>query len=382
MRILILGADGYLGWPTVMHLTAKGHDVVAVDNYLRRRLFQEVGVQPLVDMPKLDERCTIWEGINGCKVPFLIGDLTEWEFVEKVFTEFRPEAIVHYAEQPAAPYSMLNREAATLTLRNNLLVTANVIFAVNEFCPDAHIVKLGTMGEYGTPNIDIEEGWLEIEHKGRRHNFLYPRQASSLYHTTKIMDTDLLWFYVRTWNLRVTDLMQGPVYGIFTNESETEEQLLPFFNYDEIFGTVLNRFVVQAVAGYPLTVFGKGGQTRGYLNIKDTLNCVRLSLQSPADKGELRIFNQFTETFSVNELADKVKVAGDKLDLGVKIQHVENPRIEAEAHYYNPKHTALLELGLEPNYLSEDVLIQMMAFAIKHKEKINHDSIYRKVKWT
>ena len=382
MRILILGADGYLGWPTVMHLTAKGHDVVAVDNYLRRRLFQEVGVQPLVDMPKLDERCTIWEGINGCKVPFLIGDLTEWEFVEKVFTKYKPDAIVHYAEQPAAPYSMLNREAATLTLRNNLLVTANVIFAVNEFCPDAHIVKLGTMGEYGTPNIDIEEGWLEIEHKGRRHNFLYPRQASSLYHTTKIMDTDLLWFYVRTWNLRVTDLMQGPVYGIFTNESETEEQLLPFFNYDELFGTVLNRFVVQAAAGYPLTVFGKGGQTRGYLNIKDTLNCVRLSLQSPADKGELRIFNQFTETFSVNELADKVKVAGDKLDLGVKIQHVENPRIEAEAHYYNPKHTALLELGLEPNYLSEDVLIQMMAFAIKHKEKINHDSIYRKVKWT
>ena len=382
MRILILGADGYLGWPTVMHLTAKGHDVVAVDNYLRRRLFQEIGVQPLVEMPKLDERCTIWESVSGCTTPYFIGDLTEWDFVEKVFTKYKPDAIVHYAEQPAAPYSMLNREAATLTLRNNLLVTANVIFAVKEFCPDAHIVKLGTMGEYGTPNIDIEEGWLEIEHKGRRHNFLYPRQASSLYHTTKIMDTDLLWFYVRTWNLRVTDLMQGPVYGIFSDEIETEEQLLPFFNYDEIFGTVLNRFVVQAVAGYPLTVFGKGGQTRGYLNIKDTLNCVRLSLQSPADKGELRIFNQFTETFSVNELADKVKAAGDKLDLGVKIQHVENPRIEAEAHYYNPKHTALLELGLEPHYLSEEVLIQMMEFAIKHEEEINHDSIYRKVKWT
>ena len=382
MRILILGADGYLGWPTAMHLTAKGHDIVAVDNYLRRRLFQEVGVQPLVEMPKLDERCTIWEEISGCKVSFVTGDLTEWEFVEKVFTKFKPDAIVHYAEQPAAPYSMLNRVAATLTLRNNLLVTANVIFAAKEFCPDAHIVKLGTMGEYGTPNIDIEEGWLEIEHKGRRHKFLYPRQASSLYHTTKIMDTDLLWFYVRTWNLKVTDLMQGPVYGIFTDESETEEQLLPFFNYDEIFGTVLNRFVVQAVAGYPLTVFGKGGQTRGYLNIKDTLNCVRLSLESPADNGELRIFNQFTETFSVNELADKVKAAGDKLNLGVNIQHVENPRIEAEAHYYNPRHTALLELGLKPHYLSEEVLIQMMEFAIKHKEKINHDNIYRKVKWT
>ena len=381
MRILILGADGYLGWPTVMHLTAKGHDVVAVDNYLRRKLFHEVGVEPLFKVPKLDERCAIWESVSGYKVPFYIGDLAEWEFVEKIFGEFKPDAIVHYAEQPAAPYSMLNRQAATLTLRNNLLVTANVIFAVREFCPDAHIVKLGTMGEYGTPDIDIEEGWLEVEHKGRRHNFLYPRQAGSLYHTTKIMDTDLLWFYVRTWGLRVTDLMQGPVYGIFTDESENDGRLLPFFNYDEIFGTVLNRFVVQAVAGYPLTVFGKGGQTRGYLNIKDTLNCVRLSLESPAAEGELRIFNQFTETFSVNDLAEKVKAAGGKLGLDVAIQHVENPRIEAEDHYYNPRHTGLLELGLNPHYLDDETLIRMMQFAVKHKGFVRQEQFYQKVKW-
>jgi UDP-sulfoquinovose synthase len=381
MRILILGADGYLGWPTVMHLTARGHDVIAVDNYLRRRLFREVKVEPLVEVPKLDERCAVWEGISGCKVPYFIGDLAEWDFVEKIFNQFKPEAIVHYAEQPAAPYSMLNRQAATLTLSNNLMVTANVIFAVREFCPGAHIVKLGTMGEYGTPDIDIEEGWLEVAHKGRRHRFLYPRQAGSLYHTTKIMDTDLLWFYVRTWGLRVTDLMQGPVYGIFTAESENNDRLLPFFNYDEIFGTVLNRFVVQAVAGYPLTVFGKGGQTRGYLNIKDTLNCVRLSLESPADEGELRIFNQFTETFNVNELADKVKAAGNQLKLKVEIQHVENPRLEAEEHYYNPSHTGLLELGLKPHYLTEEVLAQMMEFAIKHKNRIKPDNIYRQVKW-
>jgi len=381
MRILILGADGYLGWPTVMHLTAKGHDVVAVDNYLRRKLLDEVGVEPLFKVPRLDERCAIWESVSSYKVPFYIGDLAEWEFVEKIFGKFKPDAIVHYAEQPAAPYSMLNRQAATLTLRNNLLVTANVIFAVREFCPDAHIVKLGTMGEYGTPDIDIEEGWLEVEHKGRRHKFLYPRQASSLYHTTKIMDTDLLWFYVRTWGLRVTDLMQGPVYGIFTDETENDDRLLPFVNYDEIFGTVLNRFVVQAVAGYPLTVFGKGGQTRGYLNIKDTLNCVRLSLESLADKGELRIFNQFTETFSVNELAEMVKAAGNQLKLEVEIQHVENPRIEAEEHFYNPKHTALLELGLKPNFLSKEVLVQMMEFATKHRKRIKRDQIYNKVKW-
>lgn len=381
MQILILGADGYLGWPTVMDLTSKGHDVVAVDNYLRRKLFQEVGVEPLFKVPRLDERCAIWESVSGYKVPFYIGDLVEWEFVKKIFSELKPDAIVHYAEQPAAPYSMLNRQAATLTLRNNLLVTANVIFAVREFCPDAHIVKLGTMGEYGTPNIDIEEGWLEVEHKGRRHNFLYPRQAGSLYHTTKIMDTDLLWFYVRTWGLRVTDLMQGPVYGIFSDETENDDRLLPFFNYDEIFGTVLNRFVVQAVAGYPLTVFGKGGQTRGYLNIKDTLNCVRLSLESPADEGKLRIFNQFTETFSVNELAEKVKAAGGKLGLDVAIQHVENPRIEAEDHYYNPRHTGLLELGLSPHYLDDETLIRMMQFAVKHKGFVRQEQFYQKVKW-
>ncbi len=381
MRILILGGDGYLGWPTAMHLTSKGHDVIVADNYLRRRLCREVNVAPLFEVPDLSERCAIWEGSSGYRIPYFIGDLTEWEFVEKIFRNIVPEAIVHYAEQPAAPYSMLNRQAAALTLHNNLTVTANVIFAVREFCPNAHIVKLGTMGEYGTPNIDIEEGWLEVKHKGRHQKFLYPRQASSLYHTTKIMDTDLLWFYARTWKLRVTDLMQGPVYGIFTDETENDNRLLPFFNYDEIFGTVLNRFVVQAVAGHPLTVYGKGGQTRGYLNIKDTLSCVRLSLENPAEKGELRIFNQFTETFSVNELAKKVQAVGNAMGLRVKIKQVENPRIEAEEHYYNPKHTGLLQLGLQPHSLTDDTLSRMMEFAITHKGRISGDQIYRNVKW-
>ncbi len=381
MRILILGGDGYLGWPTAMHLAAAGHEVVAVDNYLRRRLCREVKVEPLYEVPELDERCAIWQGHTGGKIGYQIGDLTEWEFIAGIFRNFGPQAVVHYAEQPAAPYSMLNRQAATLTLRNNLLVTANVIFAVREYSPNAHIVKLGTMGEYGTPNIDIEEGWLEVEHKGRHQKFLYPRQAGSLYHTTKIMDTDLLWFYVRMWNLRVTDLMQGPVYGIFTAETGNDDRLLPFFNYDEIFGTVLNRFVVQAVAGYPLTVFGKGGQTRGFLNIKDTLNCIRLSLENLPDPGELRIFNQFTETFSVNELADKVKAAGADFGLNVEIQHIENPRIEAEEHYYNPKHTGLMELGLKPHYLDDQTLAKMMQFVMKYQDRIARDQIYRQVKW-
>jgi UDP-sulfoquinovose synthase len=276
---------------------------------------------------------------------------------------------------------MLCREAATLTITNNLGVTANVIFAVKEFCPSAHIVKLGTMGEYGTPNIDIEEGWIDIEHHGRRQTFLYPRQAGSLYHTTKIMDTDLLWYYVRMWGLRVTDLMQGPVYGIFTDESEQNDALLTFFSYDELFGTVLNRFIAQAVAGYPLTVYGKGGQTRGYLNIKDTLDCVRLSIENPANQGDLRIFNQFTETFTVNDLAAKVSAAGKAIGLDVRVMNIENPRKELEEHYYNAKHTGLLNLGLKPKYLSAEVLQEMIHFVSRYREQISKHKCFRGVKW-
>jgi UDP-sulfoquinovose synthase len=381
MRVLILGGDGYLGWPTAMHLTTRGHEVAVVDNYLRRRVCREEDVEVLFDVPNLHERVRLWQGKSGCTIQVFIGDLTSWDFISEVFQKFTPEAIIHYAEQPSAPYSMLNRRAATLTLQNNLLVTANAVFAVREFAPAAHIVKLGTMGEYGTPNIDIEEGWIDIEHKGRQARFLYPRQSGSLYHTTKIMDTDLLWFYVRMWDLRVTDLMQGPVYGLTTDETGEDEHLYPFFNYDEIFGTVLNRFLVQAVAGYPLTVYGKGGQTRGYLDIRDTLQCVRLAVENPAGKGELRIFNQFVETFSVNELAEKVQRVGNRTGLKVEIKSVENPRKEAEEHYYHPARQGLLELGLQPHYLTDEVLARMLQTVAGFKQNIQEHRIVRRVKW-
>ncbi|CAB5166895.1 UDP-sulfoquinovose synthase (EC [Olavius algarvensis associated proteobacterium Delta 3] len=381
MKILILGGDGYFGWPTAMHLSAQGHQVAVVDNYLRRSLCREENVEPLVEVPNLHQRAALWESVAGYPIPVFIGDLRQWETIEAVFRQFEPESIVHFAEQPAAPYSMLNRRSATLTLRNNLDVTANVIFAVKQFNPAIHIVKLGTMGEYGTPAIDIEEGWLEVEHKGRRQKFLYPRQAGSLYHTTKIMDTDLLWFYVRVWELRVTDLMQGPVYGIFTQENRIDEALCPFLNYDELFGTVLNRFVIQAVADYPMTVYGKGGQTRGYLNIIDTLNCVRLALVNSPANGELRILNQFTETFSVNQLAQKVQSVARAMGYKAKISSVENPRKEAEDHYYNPAHTGLLDLGLKPQFLTGEVLSEMIEFAARHKTAIRPEQIFRKVRW-
>lgn len=377
MRILIAGGDGYLGWPTAMQLSALGHEVAVADNYLRREMAIKEDMAPLYPVPNLNERINLWKEKTGKDIIPYIGDLTDWDFVSRMFNEFEPETVIHYAEQPSAPYSMLNRNAAFLTLNNNLNVTANIIFAVKEFTNNAHIIKLGTMGEYGTPDIDIEEGWIDIEHKGRKDRFLYPRQAGSLYHTTKIMDTDLLWYYVRMWDLCVTDLMQGPVYGIYTDENQDDQCLLPFFSYDELFGTVLNRFVVQAVKGYPLTVYGKGGQTRGYLNIKDTLNCVRLSLENPAEPKELRIFNQFTETFSVNALADKVKSAARTLGLSVEINNLENPRKEMEEHYYNPSHTGLLDLGLEPHYLTQEVLTEMMAFVMKFKDNIAEYRIFR-----
>ncbi len=381
MKILILGGDGYLGWATAMHLAARGHQVAALDNYGKRAICTEQNIEPLYPVAPMVQRAHIWNAAGNNPIATFVGDLNDWDVVEDAFTAFTPDAIVHYAEQPSAPYSMSSRRAASRTLHNNLGATANVIFAVREFAPDAHIVKLGTMGEYGTPDIDIEEGWIDIQHNGRSGRFLFPRQAGSLYHTTKIMDTDLLWFYTRVWGLRVTDLMQGPVYGIFTDQARTDAALLPTFFYDELFGTVLNRFIVQAVAGHPLTVYGAGGQTRGYLNIVDTMNCVTLALENPAGRGELRIFNQFTETFSVNELAARVQSVGRELGFEVAIRALPNPRQELEQHYYNPKVTGLLELGLEPHPLTDAVLAEMMQFVLCHRDAIRTEQIFRGTTW-
>ncbi len=394
MNALILGGDGYLGWPTAMHLSMKGHQVTVVDNYMRRNACTELDVGMLYPLPTLIERAKIWHEKTGLEIKVVIGDLTEPELMRSLFNgtlEYQwaidqsycgyPDTVFHYAEQPSAPYSLLNYKYANTTLSNNLLVTNNLMFALKDYSPETHVVHIGTMGEYGTPDIDIEEGWLDIEHKGRRDKFLFPRQASSLYHTTKIMDTDLMWFCVRMWGLRITDLMQGPVYGFETEESKVDDRLKTLFNYDEIFGTVINRFVVQAVSGYPLTVYGKGGQTRGYLNIKDTLQCVEKAALSPAKAGELRIFNQIMETFSVNELAELTQKTGRNLGYEVEIQQLENPRKEAEEHYYNPTYQGLQEIGVEPHYLTEEVMASMFDCVSRYKENIRRDVIFKGIKW-
>ena len=382
MRVLVLGGDGYLGWPTSMMLATKGHEVLAVDNYLRRTIARQTSSEALVDNPNLEDRAKAFREVSGKEVQVSICDVTDYRLLESVVRDFQPEAVVHYAEQPSAPYSMRGFTEARLTLNNNLNATFNLIFAVLEHAPECHIVKLGTMGEYGTPNIDIEEGWIEIEHKGRKDTFLFPRAAGSLYHTTKVLDTDLIWFYVRTFGIRVTDLMQGPVYGLSTDESDLDACLLPNFHYDDIFGTVVNRFLVQAVAGVPLTVYGKGGQVRGYLNLRDTMQCIDLAIRSPADQGQLRVMNQFTEMFSVNELADRVQRVGGQLGLTVEIQSIPNPRKEAEEHYYKPARSALLDLGLEPTCITDEILAEMMREVLVHKKRIVIDRILPRVRWS
>jgi len=381
MKVAILGGDGYLGWATAMHLSLAGHDVTVCDNFLRRRLNAQFGSQPLFPVPDLAERAHVWRQRTKRCIAVTVGDLTDWDFTRSFIEECAPDAIIHYAELPSAPFSMANQRSSALTLHNNLGVTHNVIHAVHEVCPDAHIVKLGTMGEYGTPNIDIEEGWIEVQHKGRHERFLYPRQGGSLYHTTKIMDTDMLWFYVRAWKLRVTDLMQGPVYGMITAESSTEPALMPHFSYDAVFGTVINRFIVQAVAGIPLTVFGRGTQRRGFLNLEDTLQCVRLVMETPPPPGELRICNQFVEVFSVLDLAERVAQAAGERGLTVKIDHLDNPRMEAETHYYNPTHTTLRELGLQPHCLSTEVLTQMIDIVWSQRSHIDTSHILPTIRW-
>lgn len=381
MRIIILGGDGYLGWPTSMDMAADGHEVWSVDNYMRRNIAQETQSEALLPTPNLHERADIFEASTGKKINVVIGDCTDFRMMSDLFEKVQPEVVIHYAEQPSAPYSMMGYDQARRTLDNNLQATFNTVWAVLEHAPDCHIIKLGTMGEYGTPNIDIEEGWIDIEHKGRKDKFLYPRAAGSLYHTTKVLDTDLLWFYVRTYGIRATDLMQGPVYGLHTDQTEVDERLMPNFHYDDIFGTVLNRFLVQAVAGVPLTVYGKGGQTRGYLNLKDTLQCVELAMNNPVDQGDLRILNQFTEQFSVNELAEKITRVGNANGLNVEMKNIDNPRKEREEHYYNPAHSGLTELGLKPHPLTDDVVVDMLETVKRYSNRIDTRKVMPRVNW-
>ena len=381
MRILILGGDGYLGWPTALRFSARGHEVSVVDNFSRRRWHTEHGTASLTPIGELDERIAAWRDVSGEQIRSYVGAVEDGDFLDEVVAETKPEVIVHYGQQASAPFSMLSRERAVETQQANVIGNLNLLFAMRDHVPDAHLVKLGTMGEYGQPDIDIEEGYIEIEHKGRRDTLPYPKLPGSLYHCSKVHDSTNIHFACRTWGLRATDLNQGVVYGVETEETARDDRLVTRFDYDELFGTVLNRFCVQAVIGHPLTVYGAGNQTRGFLNIRDTLACVELAALNPAERGEFRVFNQFTEQFSVLELAGLVKEAGEHLGYSVEIQHYENPRVEKEEHYYNAIHTKLLDLGLEPTLLGEELVESIIHAIERHKGRVVETAIDPKTRW-
>jgi UDP-sulfoquinovose synthase len=381
MRILVLGGDGYCGWPTALHLSHRGHEVAIADSFCRRSWDHELGAQTLTPIRPLTERLRTWQRLSGMAIQSFVGDILDYEFMTHMMKEYAPEAVVHFAEQRSAPYSMIDRQHAVFSQVNNVVGTLNVLFAIREFEPDCHLVKLGTMGEYGTPNIDIEEGYIPIQHNGREDVLPFPKQPGSFYHLSKVHDSHNIHFCSKIWGIRATDLNQGVVYGTMTEETAIDEGLVNRFDYDEIFGTALNRFCVQAAIEHPLTVYGKGGQTRGFLDIRDTVRCIELACLHPAARGESRVFNQFTEQFSVLALAEMVQVAGERLGLKVAVDHLPDPRVEAEEHYYNAKHTRLAELGLKPHLLSESLLDSLVNIALKHRGRVDRTLLLPRVNW-
>ena len=378
MRVLVLGGDGFLGWPTALHLSASGHDVAIADSGIRRTYDAELGTSSLLPIGSLAERTRLWEHVSGRRIDVYDGDLCDADFVDATFRGYEPAAVVHFAEQRSAPYSMIDRAHAVHTQVNNVVGTLNVLYAIAETDPGIHLVKLGTMGEYGTPNIDIEEGWLEVTHNGRSDRVLFPKRPGSMYHLSKVHDSHNIEFACRVWGLAATDLNQGIVYGVETVETALDPGLATRFDYDEVFGTVLNRMIVQAVIGDPLTVYGSGGQIRGFLDVRDTVACVRLAIEHPAQPGEFRVFNQFTEQFSVSDLATLVAKVWPG---AATIDNLDNPRVESEAHYYNAAHTKLLDLGLRPHLLADTLIDSLFDVVGTHRSRVDPTVIRPTVSW-
>ncbi|CCH93251.1 Genome sequencing data, contig C248 [Microcystis aeruginosa PCC 9432] len=381
MRVLVIGGDGYCGWATALHLSNRGYEVGILDSLVRRYWDLQLGCDTLTPIAPISHRIQRWQDLTGKSIDLFVGDINDYDFLIQSLRQFQPDTIVHFGEQRSAPFSMIDREHAVLTQVNNVVGNLNILYAMKEEFPDAHLVKLGTMGEYGTPNIDIEEGYITIEHNGRKDTLPYPKQPGSMYHLSKVHDSHNIHFACRMWGLKATDLNQGVVYGVLTEETGMDEMLINRLDYDGVFGTALNRFCIQAAISHPLTVYGKGGQTRGFLDIRDTVRCLELAIANPAQSGEFRVFNQFTELFSVGDLALMVKKAGSALGLNVEINNLDNPRIELEEHYFNAKNTKLLDLGLQPHYLSDSLLDSLLNFATKYKNRVDMNHILPKVTW-
>ena len=383
MRVFIAGVDDYLGWSLAQYLATRGHEVAGCDLFLRRKWVEEIGSHSATPIRSMDERLAAFKENFAKELIFREGDLTNYNFVLECFNSFQPEAIVHLGEMPSAPYSMIDVHHCVLTQVNNLVGTLHILYAMKAACPQAHLVKLGTMGEYGTPNIDIPEGFFTIEYRGRTATLPFPRQAGSWYHQTKVHDSHNIMFACKIWGLRSTDIMQGVVFGTRIDEMGEDERLLTRFDFDECFGTVINRYCAEAVIGHPISPFGTGKHSRGFLQLRDSMQCLTLAINNPPKEGEYRTFNQFEEVYSIIELAEKVKKVGDEFDLNVEIRNLENPRIEMEEHYYNPDHRHLLHLGYKPTHDVEQELRLMIQDLIKYKDRIDEkrELLIPEVRW-
>ena len=382
MRVFIAGVDGYLGWSLAQHLLARGHDVAGADAFLRRRWVHEMGSWSATPVHPMPERLEALEEHFGKKMEFWEGDLTHYELVAGIFEEFRPEAIVHLGECPSAPYSMVDVEHCNFVQHNNLTSTTNFVFAMQEFVPDAHLIKLGTMGEYGTPNVAVPEGFFEIEYRGRTDRMPFPRQAASWYHWSKVHGSNNVMFACRLWGLRATDIMQGVVFGTRIDDMAEDDRLLTRLDFDQAFGTAVNRFCCQALIGHPLTPFGLGHQKRGFLPLRDSMQCLTLILENPPDPGEYRVFNQFQDVFDLTDLAMKVQAAASEMGFDVEVRNTENPRMELEDHFYAPDHQGLFDLGYTPSDV-DDELRMMLEHLERYTERIEakRDVLLPDVRW-
>lgn len=370
MKVMITGIDGYTGWPLALHLLGRGHEVVGLDNFVTRRRVREVGSWSATPIGSFARRQAAVGELFGESIAFHRGDVTNYAFLRHVLELERPEAIVHLGEQRSAPYSMIDVHHAVRTQTENIVGTIHLLYLMKELVPDAHLVKMGTMGEYGTPNIDIAEGFFDATWRGRSDPHLpFPRQAGSWYHWSKVHDSGNVMFATRIWGLRATDVMQGVVYGIRTPEM-TDDRLLTRFDFDEVWGTALNRFVVEAILGLPITPYGKGGQTRGYIALEDSMQALRLSVENPVGPGEYRVLNQFDEAYSVNQLAERTREIAREFSLEARIEHLPNPRVESEDHYYHPIHEKLPAMGYRRTRELGEVMRELFRDLLKHRRRL------------
>jgi UDP-sulfoquinovose synthase len=364
-----------------LYLSSRGHDVAIADNLARRDWDAELGTESLTEISSLDDRVSRWREVSGNEISTFVGDLCDEDFVYEMVESFEPEAFVHFGEQRSAPYSMIDRAHAVFTQTNNVVGNLNIMFAIQSLAPECHLIKLGTMGEYGTPNIDIEEGWIEIEHKGRKDTLPFPKQPGSFYHLSKVHDSHNIMFACRIWGMRATDLNQGVVYNVETDETASDPVFANRYDYDGIFGTAMNRFIAQAANGNEITVYGEGGQTRGFIDIRDTVRCIEIAAENPAGAGEFRVFNQFTEQWSVLQLARLVEKVAKTLDLDPKLVHLDNPRVEKEEHYFKAANTRLIDLGLKPHLLTEETVEKLLLTALANRDRIHPETFEARVNW-